>query len=49
MLKYFLLIAAFFLFPVIAHAQQPEDQTRDLWDTAFLQKRPAAKKPVKRT
>lgn len=49
MLKYFLLIAAFFLFPVIAHAQQPEDQTRDLWDTAFLQKRPAAKNPVKRT
>ncbi len=49
MLKYFLLVAVFCLFPVIAQAQEPEDQTRDLWDTAFLQKRPAAKKPIKRT
>lgn len=49
MLKYFLAVAVFGLFPIIARGQQPEDQTRDLWDTAFLQKRPAAKKPVKRT
>ena len=49
MLKYFLPVAVFFLFPAIAHAQQTDDQTRDLWDTAFLQKRPAAKKPIKRT
>ena len=50
MLKYFLLVVAVFcLFPVIAHAQEPEDQTRDLWDTAFLQKRPAGKKQIKRT
>ncbi|MEP7039089.1 MAG: DUF4384 domain-containing protein, partial [Acidobacteriota bacterium] len=44
MLKYFLLIAVLGLFPVIAHAQESEDQTRDLWDTAFLKKRPAGKK-----
>jgi Domain of unknown function (DUF4384) len=49
MLKYFLLVAAFGLFPVIAHAQETEDQTRDLWDTAFLKKRPAGKKQTKRT
>jgi hypothetical protein len=49
MLKYFLLVAVFCSFPVIAQAQEAEDQTRDLWDTAFLQKRPAAKKPIKRT
>ncbi len=49
MLKYLLLVAVFCVFPVIAHAQEPEDQTRDLWDTAFLQKRPAGKKQIKRT
>jgi len=49
MLKYFLLFAVFGLFPVIAHAQEPEDQTRDLWDTAFMKKRPAGKKRIKRT
>ena len=49
MLKYFLIIAVFAFFPVIAQAQDTEDQTRDLWDTAFLQKRPAGKKQVKRT
>jgi len=47
--KYFLIIAVFAFFPVIAQAQDTEDQTRDLWDTAFLQKRPAGKKQVKRT
>ncbi len=49
MLKYFLIIAVLAFFPVIAQAQDTEDQTRDLWDTAFLQKRPAGKKQVKRT
>ena len=48
MLKYFLLVAVFCSFSVIAQAQETEEQTRDLWDTAFLQKRPVAKKPVKR-
>lgn len=48
MLKYFLLAAVFGLFPIISYGQQPEDQTRDLWDTAFLQKRPAGKKQIKR-
>lgn len=48
MLKYFLIIAVFAFFPVIAQAQDTEDQTRDLWDTAFLQKRPAGKKQVKK-
>lgn len=48
MLKYFLLAAVLGLFPVIAPAQKTEDQTRDLWDTAFLQKRPAGKKQTKR-
>ena len=50
MFKHFLVIGAVLaFFPVIAQAQDAEDQTRDLWDTAFLQKRPAAKKPIKRT
>ncbi len=49
MLKYFLIIVVFGIFPVIAQAQDTEDQTRDLWDTAFLQKRPAGKKQVKKT
>jgi hypothetical protein len=49
MLKYLLLVAVFCVFPVIAQAQEPEDQTRDLWDTAFLQKRPVGKKQIKRT
>jgi hypothetical protein len=49
MLKYFLIIAVLAFFPVNAQAQDTEDQTRDLWDTAFLQKRPAGKKQVKRT
>ena len=49
MLKYFLLAAVFMFFPVITHAQDTNDQTRDLWDTAFLQKRPVGKKQVKRT
>ncbi len=48
MLKYFLIIVVFGIFPVIAQAQDTEDQTRDLWDTAFLQKRPAGKKQVKK-
>ncbi|MEP6924763.1 MAG: DUF4384 domain-containing protein [Pyrinomonadaceae bacterium] len=49
MLKYFLIIAVFAFFPVITQGQDTEDQTRDLWDTGFLQKRPAGKKQVKRT
>lgn len=49
MLKYFLITAVLAFSPVIAQAQDTEEQTRDLWDTAFLQKRPAGKKPVKRT
>lgn len=48
MLKYFLLAAVFFVFPVIAHAQGGEDQTRDIWDTAFMKKRPAGTKVIVR-
>jgi hypothetical protein len=49
MLKYFLLVAVCCLFSVTARAQESDEATRDLWDTAFLQKRPAGKKQVKRT
>ncbi len=34
--------------PVAAAAMQEEDATRQLWDTGFLQKRPAPKTPVRK-
>ncbi len=48
MLKYFLIAAVLMFFPIIAHAQTSDDQTRDLTDTAFLQSRPAGKKPIRK-
>lgn len=49
MFKYLLLTATLLAFPVMGQAQQAADATRDLWDTAFLKKRPAAKKPAVKT
>lgn len=49
MLRYFLffpLVLGFFSASVTA--QSSSDQTRDIWDTAFMKKRPAGKKTVKR-
>lgn len=43
MLKYLLLLTVILAFPVILNAQTQDDATRDLWDTAFIKKRPAAK------
>lgn len=43
MLKYLLLLTVILAFPVISNAQTQDDATRDLWDTAFIKKRPAAK------
>src|SRR3982751_6376396 len=49
MFRYFIIVIAAFLLPLAAEAQQTDDATRDLWDTAFRQKRPVSKKPIKRT
>ncbi len=43
MLKYILITFVLLAFPCFANAQQDQDATRDLWDTAFMQKRPAGK------
>jgi hypothetical protein len=43
MLKYLLLLTVILAFPVILNAQTQDDATRDLWDTAFIKKRPAPK------
>ena len=48
MFKFILAVIAIAMFSTAAIAQQPDD-TRDLWDTAFVQKRPPAKTNVKRT
>lgn len=48
MFKYLLLASVLGLFPLMAHAQENSEATRDLWDTAFMQKRPAAKSPVRK-
>lgn len=48
MLKYLLLLIALLAFPAILRAQSTQDDTRDLWDTAFIKKRPAAKAPARR-
>jgi len=48
MLKFYLItLIAFSAFPTLAQAQAPQDATRDLWDTAFIKKRPAPKTPVR--
>jgi hypothetical protein len=43
MLKHLLLFLTFLAFPAVLAAQSPQDDTRDIWDTAFIKKRPAAK------
>ncbi|HEX6125030.1 MAG TPA: DUF4384 domain-containing protein [Pyrinomonadaceae bacterium] len=48
MFRFFLLIAFLGLFPALAQAQQSEEATRDLWDTAFIKKRPAPKVAARR-
>jgi hypothetical protein len=48
MLKYLLLAIFLGLIPTVIRAQQPDEATRDLWDTAFLQKRPEGKKQAKK-
>ena len=47
--RYFLIAIFLGLLPVVADAQISDDSTRDLWDTAFLQKRPEGRKQVRRT
>lgn len=49
MFKYFLIVIAVGLAPLAVYSQTPDDGTRDLWDTAFIQKRPAGRKQVRRT
>lgn len=46
--KHLLLIIVICLFPIIGQSQKTEDQTRDIWDTAFMKKRPAGRKQVKK-
>ena len=48
MLKHFCLFLALMAFPTVLWAQPPQDDTRDIWDTAFLKKRPGAKGPARR-
>jgi hypothetical protein len=48
MYKYFFIVVIVVLLPVMAHGQQSDDATRDLWDTAFIKQRPPAKSPAKR-
>src|SRR6476661_2260966 len=47
MFKFILAVIAIAILSAAVYAQQP-DTTRDLWDTAFVQKRPPAKTNVKR-
>ncbi len=50
MTKYILILIAIFASPFVlrAQSQSQDDATRDLWDTAFLKKRPAARAPARR-
>ncbi len=48
MQKYFIVLLTVMAFPVMLSAQSQQDTTRDLWDTAFIKKRPAAKAPARR-
>src|SRR5438309_3021493 len=47
--RYLIFAIFLWLLPIAALAQKPDDGTRDLWDTAFLQKRPEGKKQTKRS
>jgi hypothetical protein len=42
MTKYILLLATLLAHPAVVHTQTAQDATRDLWDTAFIKKRPVA-------
>src|SRR5215211_4820273 len=44
MRKYLLITIFLGLLPAVVQTQTPDDATRDLWDTAFLQKRPEGSK-----
>jgi hypothetical protein len=48
MLKYLFLLIVFSILPIFVNAQSPDEQTRDIWDTAFMKKRPAGKKTIKK-
>ena len=48
MLKCFLLFIVLLSLAGVLQAQSPQDATRDIWDTAFIKKRPAAKAPARR-
>ncbi len=48
MTKYILILIAILASPFVLRAQSQDDATRDLWDTAFLKKRPAARAPARR-
>lgn len=48
MLKYLIILLTVMAFPAMSSAQSDQDDTRDLWDTAFIKKRPAAKAPNRR-
>jgi hypothetical protein len=46
--KYLLILTALLMLSGVASAQESQDDTRDIWDTAFMQKRPVAKSRVRR-
>jgi len=46
MLRYLLILIVVLAFPILLNAQTQDDATRDLWDTAFIKKRPAPKAPA---
>lgn len=48
MLKYLFFLIVFSILPIFVNAQSPDEQTRDIWDTAFMKKRPAGKKTIKK-
>ena len=45
-LSLLLLLTALAALPAVSAAPEDDDTTRQLWDTAFLQQRPKAKKPA---
>ena len=49
MFRYFFIVVVIGFAPLASYSQTAEGGTRDLWDTAFIQKRPAGKKQIRRT
>ena len=49
MFRHFLIVIVMGLGSLAVYTQTPDGGTRDLWDTAFIQKRPAGKKQIRRT